>query len=59
MQKYKIEIREIYKYDLVIEANSKTDAIQKAKEYYKNVDDGVTGVGDANSLEETKFKLIK
>ncbi|MDY3368472.1 hypothetical protein [Zhenhengia yiwuensis] len=56
--KYKIEITDIYKYEIEIDADNKTEAIRKAEEYYENVEDGVTGVADANSHEETRFKVV-
>jgi hypothetical protein len=59
MKTYDIEVTDIYKYSFPIEANSKQEALVKAKMYYESEDseDGVTGVADANSHAETKFKI--
>ena len=59
MKKYNIEIIDIYKYNLEIEANSKQEALKKAKIYYESEDsyDGYIGVADSCSHYETKFKI--
>lgn len=56
--KHKVKITETYIYYIDVDANSKREALVKAKDYYKNVNDGVTGVADANSLEDIKFKIM-
>lgn len=55
--KYKVEVTDIYKYEIEVDADNKADALRKAKHYYENVEDGVTGVADALSHEETRFKV--
>ena len=57
--KHKIKITETYVYYIDVEANSGKKALEKAKEYYKTTEDGVTGVADANSFEKVKFKIDK
>ena len=59
MKIYNIEVTDIYKYSFSIEANSKQEALAKAKIYYEDEDseNGIIGVADANSHAETKFKI--
>ena len=58
MKKYNIEIFDTFKFNLEIEANSKQEALEKAKEYYKSDEsrDGYLHVADGLSYYETKFK---
>lgn len=58
MKKFNIEIFDVYKYELEIEANSKQEALKKAKSYYESEEsrDGYLGVADGFSHYETKFK---
>lgn len=57
--KHKIKITETYTYYIDVEASSEKEALEKAKKYYETTEDGVTGVADANSFEEVKFKITK
>lgn len=55
---HKIKITETYVYYVDIDANNKKEALVKAKEYYEKADDNYIGVADANTLENTKFKIV-
>lgn len=59
MKKYDIEIFDIYRYELEIEANNKQEALKKAKIYYESEEsrDGYLHVAEGLSYYETKFKL--
>ena len=57
--KHKVKIIEIYEYEIEVEANSKKEVLEKAKKYYSTTEDGYIGVANANTLKETKFKLLK
>lgn len=57
--KHKIKITETYVYYIDVDADSKKEALKKAKDYYENEADGCTGVADANTLEDTKFKIVE
>lgn len=57
--KHKVKITETYVYYINIEASSKKEALEKAKDYYENEEDGCTGVASANSLEDIKFKIVE
>ncbi|MBN3351903.1 hypothetical protein CF086_16530 [Clostridium botulinum] len=57
--KHKIKITETYIYYIDVEASNEKKALEKAKKYYETTEDGVTGIADANSFEEVKFKINK
>ena len=58
MKTYNIKITETYGYSLDIEAKDEKEALQKAKNYYRNEPDGVCGVANATSFENVKFKIL-
>lgn len=59
MKTYKVEIFEIHKFNLEVEASSKQKAIAEAKNQYKNAtDDYAFSVGSAD-LVDVKFKIRK
>ena len=62
MKKYVIYITEEYNYDLGISANSKKEALEKAKRIYHNID----GKGkdycfsaEATTHDKTTFKVMR
>lgn len=59
MKTYDIKIIETYNYEIKINAKNQQDALKRAREYYKDVDDGCTGIADAISFEKVKFKILK
>ena len=56
MERFDVEIIETYKYQLPFEANNKQEAIEKAKDYYKNNYDNYIGVASATTFDNVKFK---
>jgi len=54
----KVCIKETYVYEIEINANTKSDAITKAKKIYKTVPDGYSFSADSCSHEKTTFKVI-
>ena len=57
-RKYKILVKEIYCYEIEVDANNKTDAINKGMEKYLNSSNG-TFVADATSFINTDFIIGK
>lgn len=56
--KHKVKITETYVYEIEIEGENEKDAIEKAKNYYNNANDGYTGVASALTKDKVKFKII-
>jgi hypothetical protein len=59
MKNYNIEVAETYIYHLDVEANNEKEALQKAKTIYKNNEIEGVFVADANTIENTKFKISR
>lgn len=55
-KKYKIKITELYTYKIDINANSKKEAIEKAKYMYEKDYEDCGFLADATTLQDTKFK---
>lgn len=53
---FKVLITEKYVYEIEFHAKSKLEAIQKAKEFYENPDDGVF-TADGCSFDEVEFHI--
>jgi hypothetical protein len=61
MRTYVVEIKETYKYTVLVESNSKKEAYEMVKEAYENVlDTDWNGVfcADAISFEKAVFKVL-
>lgn len=58
MEKYKGIVREIYEYEIGIEAEDSGEAINKLKEKHNNSEDG-NFVADANSYLRAEYSLRK
>lgn len=56
--KYDVVATQTYTWKYQVYADSKKEADIKAAQYFKNTDDGVTGVCDAFSLLNTNFDTI-
>lgn len=59
MKTYNVKVSETYVYHLDIEANNEKEALQKVKTIYKNNEIEGVFVADANTIENTKFKISR
>lgn len=58
--KYNITAKETFSWNIAVEADSRKEGLQKAKEYWNNTpeDDGYTGVCEQADAENVRF-IIK
>lgn len=59
MKKFNVKITELYSYNIEILANSKKEALEKARKCYEEdfEKEGYCFVADATTLESTKYKV--
>lgn len=60
MKVYTVSIRSTFQWDIPISAKNKKEALEKAEEYYRNIDesDGVVGVADTFSHKSDEFRIV-
>lgn len=58
MKSYNVTIKDVYRWDILVTANTEEEAIQKAKEKYNSDNDGWLGVADATTHEKTEFEIL-
>lgn len=56
MKKFNVKITELYSYNIEILANSKKEALEKAKKCYEEDYEEYGFVADSTTLETTKYK---
>jgi hypothetical protein len=59
MKTYNIKVTETYVYYINVEANSEKEALLKIKSDYENNEIEGVFVADANTIENTKFKISR
>lgn len=57
--KVKVTVRQTYEWEFEVNADTMTDADRKARKYFRESNDGVTGVCDALHAGTPCFKLKK
>jgi hypothetical protein len=59
MTDYNIVISDVFCYRLKIQAKNEKEAIEKAKNYFKNCNDDYTGAASASTHDRTEFNIVK
>ena len=57
-KEFEVEITDIHKCTIKVNGVTMSDAIYKAEIYYAAVDDGRSGIADADSYVETIYNVL-